>query len=152
RRLASYMPTVIGDHSVLCVKSELHLNQDGISEKDAQGKTTGFATLPVKDLFKQIIAETQCNLILTVGTAGSVTNDFGLGDVVVTRAARFRCHQEFRNEPFNGKRYRSDWPVPTRYFAAAEALMASMSGELKEPPVGPPSPEYGTGTIRNPKP
>lgn len=151
-RLASYMPVTIGPQAVLCMKSELHLNQDGISEKDDKGHTTGLATLPVKDLFKQIIAETRCSLILTIGTAGSVFDQFGLGDVVVTRAARFRCKQEFRKEPFNGKKYSSDWTVPTTHFATAQELMASMASELKEPPVGPPSPEYGQGTITNPKP
>jgi hypothetical protein len=35
----------------LCIKSELHLNQDLIKTGD------GTATLPVKDFFQQIIAE-----------------------------------------------------------------------------------------------
>ena len=52
-RLGSYFPTKVGDTSVLCVKSELHLNQDGI------GTGEGTATLPVKDFFAQMIEEGQ---------------------------------------------------------------------------------------------
>ena len=41
KRLGSYVPTSIGGKSVLCMKSELHLNQDGIATGE------GTATLPV---------------------------------------------------------------------------------------------------------
>ena len=44
KRLGSYFPTRVGNTRVLCVKSELHLNQDGV--RTAAGK----ATLPVKRL------------------------------------------------------------------------------------------------------
>jgi hypothetical protein len=142
KRLARYMPTTVGQRSVLCVKSELHLNQDGIEDKDAHGKGLGTATLPVKDLFAQLIDETNASYVLTIGTAGSVVDDFGLGDVVVTRAARFRCQQEFANEPFNHTTYKSDWDVPAERFAEAETLMATVAPQLAQPPVGPPSPAY----------
>ncbi len=69
RRLGSYYLTKIGDASVLCFKSELHLNQDGIMQPQ------GYATLPVKDLFKQMIAEVQPKLVITVGTAGATYPD-----------------------------------------------------------------------------
>src|SRR5690349_9286298 len=81
KRLARYMPTTVGERSVLCVKSELHLNQDGIEAKDAHGKGLGTATLPVKDFFIQLIQETNASFVLTIGTAGSVVDEFGLGDV-----------------------------------------------------------------------
>jgi hypothetical protein len=142
RRLARYMPATVGEHSVLCIKSELHLNQDGIEDRDAQGRGLGTATLPVKDFFKQVMAETGARYFLTIGTAGSVFEEFGLGDVVITRAARFRCTQEFRNEPFNGAVYTSDWPVPTTHVDAAEQLMATVTANLAQPPVGAPSPAY----------
>ena len=80
KRLGSYMPTMVGNTKVLCMKSELHLNQDGVKTGE------GTATLPVKDFFKQIIDEVQPKVFLTIGTAGSVYDAFGLGDVVVTRA------------------------------------------------------------------
>ena len=48
----------------------------------------GSATLPVKDFFLQIIREAKPKLVLTIGTAGSVFESHGLGDVVVSRAER----------------------------------------------------------------
>ena len=135
-RLGSYQPVVIGPHAVLCMKSELHLNQDGVRTG------LGTATLPVKDFFKQIIAEARPSLVLTVGTAGAVYADMGLGDVVVTRAARFRCQNEFRNEPFNGQVFTSDWMVPTGQLDAVGTLMAAFADELLVPPFAPPTKRF----------
>jgi nucleoside phosphorylase len=137
QRLASWFPTKVGDRSVLCMKSELHLNQDGVKTGD------GTATLPVKDLFRQIIEEARPSVILTVGTSGGVKHEHDLGDVVVTRAAKFRLADEFANEPFAGKTYRSDWKIPTGRFATAEELMAKHARELEEPEFGPPTKRYG---------
>jgi hypothetical protein len=137
RRLGSYFRTQIGTKSVLCFKSELHLNQDGISTGD------GTATLPVKDLFRQLIDEAQPTVVLTVGTGGGVAANQDLGDVVVTRAARFRCQSEFRNEVWNGKTYTSDWQIPTTWFDKAQELMGAYANELVEPGFGPPTKRYG---------
>jgi hypothetical protein len=137
RRLGSYMPTKIGQHNVLCMKSELHLNQDG--KPTAQ---PGVATLPVKKFFQQIIAEAKPKLIVTVGTAGSVFDEFPLGDVVVTRGAKFRCHKEFRNAPFNDQAFKSDWTVPTGQIAKAQELMRSFADNLVEPRLGPPTTRF----------
>ena len=49
---------------MLCVKSELHLNQDGV----ATG--AGTATLPVARFIEQMIQEVRPQLVITVGTAG----------------------------------------------------------------------------------
>ena len=103
---------------------------------------TGTATLPVKDIFQQIIEETGAKVILTIGTAGSVYNGFGLGDVVVTRGAKFRLQNEFRNEPFNHQAYRSDWTIPTSRLEDAAHLMRMLSSEITEPPFGPPTKRY----------
>jgi hypothetical protein len=135
-RLGSYMPTRVGSTEVLCMKSELHLNQDGVKTG------TGTATLPVKDFFKQVIAETGARLVLTVGTAGSVFPAFGLGDIVITRAAKFRLQNEFRNEAFNGAVFRSDWALPTTHLDTAQSLMKALAGELAEPGFGPPHPGF----------
>lgn len=137
QRMASYFPTKIGDKTVLCMKSELHLNQDGIGTGD------GTATLPVKDLFRQIIDEAKPSVILTVGTSGGVKHEHDLGDVVVTRGAKFRLADEFAKEPFAGKVYTSDWKIPTKHFKDAEQLMAKHADELKEPEFGPPTKRYG---------
>jgi hypothetical protein len=136
RRLGSYLPTKVGSVNVLCFKSELHLNQDGKKTGD------GTATLPVRDLFDQIIDEVQPKVFLTIGTSGSVYEDFELGDVVVTRAAKFRCKSEFRNEAFNGQVFTSDWQIPTDHLDAATSLMQGFGQELVEPPFGPPTKRY----------
>lgn len=136
RRLGSYLPVQLGRLRVLCMKSELHLNQDGIKTG------TGTATLPVKDFFLQIIREVQPQLILTVGTAGGVFDAFELGDTVITRAAKFRLQMEFREEAFNGQSYRSDWTIPTTRFADALRMMETVAPDLAEPPFAPPTKRY----------
>ncbi|HEY7176507.1 MAG TPA: hypothetical protein VH442_16465, partial [Micromonosporaceae bacterium] len=136
KRLGSFQPVMIGGLNVLCMKSELHLNQDGVKTGD------GTATLPVKDLFRQIIYEAKPSHIFTIGTAGSVIEDFQLGDVVVSRAAKFRLQQEFRNEAFNGKTYTSDWQIPTTHFDAAQQLMGTFAGQIVEPPFAPPTTHF----------
>lgn len=136
-RLGSYFPTKVGDTTVLCIKSELHLNQDGISTGE------GTATLPVKDFFAQMIDEAKPKVVLTVGTSGGVEETQNLGDACVTRGAKFRCHQEFRNEPFNGQTYKSEWDIPTTHFAAAEDLMKGYADSLVEPVFLPPTKRYG---------
>lgn len=135
-RMGSYLPTRVGDLSVLCMKSELHLNQDGQRTGD------GTATLPVRSFFDQIIDEVRPKVFLTVGTSGSVFEDFGLGDAVLTRGAKFRLKSEFRNEAFNGKTYRSEWQIPTGHLDEATALMARFGADLAEPPFAPPTKRY----------
>ena len=88
----------------------------------------------MKDLFNQIIDEARPNVFLTVGTAGGVFAEQDLGDVVVTRAAKFRLQDEFKNEPFNGKTYVCDWKIPTSRFGDATNLMATFKDNLQEPP------------------
>jgi hypothetical protein len=129
KRLGSYFKTKLGSKNVLCFKSELHLNQDGIRSK----QNPGTSTLPVKDLFNQIADQAKPDVLITAGTAGGVFKDQDLGDVVVTRAAKFRLQDEFKNEPFNNKKYESHWNIPTTHFAAAAQLMSGLSSGLQEP-------------------
>ena len=131
--LGSYFPCKVGTKNVLCFKSELHLNQDG----KKTGK--GTATLPVKDLFKQIIEESQPSHILTTGTCGATYLDHELGDVVVTKSAKFRCSREFRNEHFNHKIYESNWDISTKYFTNAESFMQQHGETIQEPKILPPT-------------
>jgi hypothetical protein len=148
-RLASYLPTKIGAQRVLCVKSELHLNTDGVSDPTRHG----FATLPVKDLFAQIIDEAKPSCVLTIGTSGGVYPEWGLGDVAVTRAAKFRLDQEFGGEPFNEQVYTNEWELPTEHLAKAEELMHAFEDKLGEPPVGPPTKRYsGAEALDQPQP
>lgn len=129
RRLGSWLLTQIGGKRVVCFKSELHLNQDGILNAVAPG----VATLPVKDMFQQLIADVQPGVVLTVGTAGGVYPNHDLGDVMVTRAAKFRLQSEFKNAPYNGETYHSDWKIPTKQLSTAVKLMQPFAVNLVEP-------------------
>ena len=137
-RLGAYYMTKVGDKTVLCLKCELHLNQDSIRSKDAPGT----ATLPVKDFFDQMIDEAQPDVVLTTGTAGAVYTDQDLGDVVVTRAGRFYLQDEFKNEPFNNKTYKSDWQIPKKYFDDAKKFMNKYASNLTTGPILPPTINY----------
>lgn len=136
RRLGSWFPTEIGGKKVICYKSELHLNQDGIATGD------GTATLPVKDMFAQIIEETGADAVLTIGTSGGVKLEHDLGDVVVTRGAKFRLQSEFKNETFAHTAYKSEWTIPTQHFEKAEELMSAFADNLVEPVFAPPTKRY----------
>ncbi|MGO4329548.1 hypothetical protein AB4Z48_28560 [Cupriavidus sp. 2TAF22] len=139
-RLGSYFPVKIGSKRVLCMKSELHLNQDGVTTPPAGSPHK--ASLPIRDLLHQIIDETQAKLVITTGTAGAVFAQHDLGDVIVTRGAKFRLKQEFRDSPFNDKVYKSDWQVKTTHFAKAVELMAGFKEQIAEPEFLPPTINY----------
>lgn len=150
RRLGSYFPTRIGNRDVLCVKSELHLNQDGVRTGD------GTATLPVKRFFRQMIDEVRPSLVITVGTAGATFPPdkkatvggmscpaHELGDVMITRGAKFRLSQEFKNEAFAKAAYRCEsFAIPTERLDAARDLLAVHAAKLTEPDFGPPTKKY----------
>ncbi|WP_066778306.1 hypothetical protein [Sphingomonas sp. CCH5-D11] len=150
RRLGSYFRTRIDSRSLLCFKSELHLNQDGIATGE------GRATLPVKDLFRQMIEEVQPELVITVGTAGATfppereveVDGFPcppheLGDVVITRGAKFRLQREFAQERFAHNGYRcEEFEIPTQRLDAARGLLAHHAAKLVEPAFGPPHTKY----------
>ncbi len=140
-RLGSYYPTRIGSKKVLCVKSELHMNQDGI------GTGTGTATLPLRTFLEQIYDEVRPKLVITVGTAGGTLPTAELGDVMITRAARFRCTKEFRNEAFNDKTYVSSATIRRKHLATALELMQVHAAELVEPDFGPPTKFYPDGPL-----
>ena len=137
-RLGAYYVSKIGAKTVLCIKSDLHLNQDSISIKEKPGT----ATLPVKDFFDQVIDEAQPGYVLTTGTAGAVFTNQDLGDVVVTRAGRFHLNDEFKNEPFNNKTFKSDWQIPKTYFDDAKKFMAKYAANLTTGPILPPTTRY----------
>jgi Phosphorylase superfamily len=136
RRLASYYPTKIGSRRVLCVKSELHLNQDGVRTGD------GRATLPVAELFRQVIAEVRPQLVITVGTCGATFPQFGLGDVAITRGAKFLLSEEFGGESFANRAYKAGFTVPRNRLSAARRLINGFAGHLREPDFVPPSIDY----------
>ncbi len=154
-RLGSWYKVKIGKLNVICFKSELHLNQDGVwLDKDGNeaATKTGYATLPVKDMFIQLIEEIKPTHVITVGTAGATFLEHGLGDVVVTRGAKFRLTDEFKNEPYNGKeiegaQYKSEWKVPVKYFDEAMAMMKSLRKNLVEPAFTTPTKRYDKNIV-----
>ncbi len=86
-RLGKWFLTKIGEKNVICFKSELHMARDG-------------KQMPVKDLWKQLIAEVNPSLLITTGTAGGIGKEIQLGDVIVTKTVRFDCKRTFANESF----------------------------------------------------
>lgn len=136
KRLGSYHLTNIGNARVLLFKSELHLNQDGIMQP------SGWATLPVLDLFKQLIREVKPKLVITVGTAGAVHPEHQLGDVYISRAVKFRCQQEFGKAPYNDKLFTCDFKLPTSALGRARELIRLQDPNLIEPDFAPPTGHY----------
>ena len=136
KRLGTYWTCTIGKKKVVVFKSDSHMSQD----TDKHLPTND--VLPNAVVWKQIIEEVQPELVLTIGTSGSVFQHFQLGDVVVTRAAKFRCKDEFRNEKFNGETFQSDWPIPLTHLDEATSLMQVVGPNMAEPPMLPPTINY----------
>lgn len=136
-RLGSYFPTTIGKHNVLVMKSELHLNTDW------KKLPSGEISLPIRDLYKQIITEVEPNVFLTTGTSGGVYPSMHLGDVVVTRGARFHCQHEFQSAPFHEQSFQSDWEVPMKQRTTAIKLMQAYANNLSGSGTPPPDPHCG---------
>jgi nucleoside phosphorylase len=135
--LGIYARCTIGDHSVLCMKSDLHLSQDG-------------PELPVRALWKQIIEESKAKLVISTGTAGGIGASIVLGDVVVTKHVRFDCQRTFRDAPFAKSSFRDLnqlGATSSRFGLAQGTLMAANSSRL---PAGPRRPEILTGTVAAP--
>ncbi len=115
-RLGSYFPTSIAGKSVLCVKSELHMSQDG-------------PKLPIENLWHQMIDEVRPKLVITTGTAGGIGSALELGDVVIGRNVRFDCLSKFKNSPFCKSSYRCS-RLSTDSLAVAEQLFTANISHL----------------------
>ncbi len=126
------------------MKSELHLNQDGVATAPRQGH-------PAREEFvQQMIGEVKPNLVITAGTAGAVFGDHELGDVIVTRGAKFRLRKEFKNETFADTAYKCDtFTIPSRQAEGAKTLLAKHADRLKEPDFGPPTRKLTNGPGRS---
>jgi hypothetical protein len=116
KRLASYFLTEIAGKRVLCMKSELHLSQDG-------------AKMPIAKLWAQIIAETKPKLILTTGTAGGIGGGIELGDVVSATSVRFDCLKSFKSQPFHNAIYKCS-ALKHKSTAVAEQLFQANTAHL----------------------
>src|SRR5258708_30322058 len=100
RTLSSVMPILISGRKVLLFKSNFHLARDN-------------ASMPVKDMFKQVIEQTQAKLVITSGTAGAIGTKLILGDVVIANTARFKLDGTFKSIPANNQSFSSGYVVPT---------------------------------------
>lgn len=135
--LGIYARCTIGDRHVLCMKSDLHLSQDG-------------AKLPVRAFWKQIIEESGAKLVISTGTAGGIGASIVLGDVVVTKHVRFDCQRTFRDVPFAKSSFTDTNPLgstSSRFGLAQGALMAANDSRL---PAGPRRPEILASTVAAP--
>lgn len=124
--LGLYFVITVGKLRVLVFKTNLHMHED------AYKLPNGSYSLPIKQMLAQVIDEARPRLFLTTGTSGGVYPDMQLGDVVVTRAARFYCKEDFKNAPFNNKTFRSDWKIPTEYADTAHRLMQKFAKNLHD--------------------
>jgi nucleoside phosphorylase len=115
-RLGSYFPTMIAGKRVICVKSELHMSQDG-------------PKLPIAKLWAQMIAEVKPKLVITTGTAGGIGPVVELGDVVVAPSVRFDCTSKFKSAPFHNSSF-STSKVKTTSFPVAEQLFGANVSHL----------------------
>jgi nucleoside phosphorylase len=122
--LGVYYQCRIGQRSVVCMKSDLHLSQDG-------------SKLPVRTLWRQIIEETGAQLVITTGTAGGIGAETQLGDVIVTKSVQFDCKKTFAKAPFAKSSY-SDGELPSssgaRFALADESLLPANAARLPQAP------------------
>ncbi len=119
-RLGIFFRSTIGNKSVLCFKSELHMSTDG-------------PKLPLRDLWTQIIQEVKPKLVITTGTAGGIGQDLKVGDVVIGRKVRFDCNKTFGNAPFNNQQYDNKGSVPIRYLQyAVDKLFQANANKLPQ--------------------
>jgi hypothetical protein len=112
--IAKYMPIVIGGRKVLLMKSNFHMARDN-------------ASMPVKDMFKQVIEQAKPKLVITSGTSGAIGSKFILGDVMATNAARFKLDGTFKNTPYNGKTFTSAYTIPTKGHLAGIAKLVALN-------------------------
>ena len=122
--LGKYCVTQLNGLKVLVYKTELHMHED------AKKLPNGSYSLPIKAMFLQMIEDASPRVFLTTGTSGGVYSSMNLGDVAVSRAARFDCMQDFREASFNNQTFKSNWTLPTQSFSQAEQLMQGFSSHL----------------------
>lgn len=143
-RLGNYFLTQINGLRVLVYKTELHMHEDAKKLPD------GSYSLPIKDMFKQMIADANPSVFLTTGTSGGVYCSMSLGDVAVSRAAMFFCKKDFDNAPFNHTAFNSQWTIPQTYRAEAVKLMQGYAGNLVSSRSEPPASKCGCSPTTHP--
>jgi hypothetical protein len=124
KRLGTYWTGKVGTKSVVYFKSDSHMSQDG-------------PKLPNIDVWTQLIAEVQPELVLTTGTAGGIGAQFEVGDVIVSPVVRFDCIKKFKAEPFHASDF-SSAAARTSLFTKAKKLFAANADQLPKDNSRPP--------------
>lgn len=122
-RLGAYWTGSIGKKRVVYFKSDSHMSQDTKTPPKAG------ETLPNEDMWQQIIAEVQPELVITTGTAGGIGPTCEVGDVVVSPIVSFDCLKWLSKETFAHQSFRSASPNP-RLFTTARQLFKANSARL----------------------
>jgi nucleoside phosphorylase len=124
KRLGAYWTGRVGGKSVVYFKSDSHMSQDG-------------PKLPNIDVWSQLIAEVQPQLVLTTGTAGGIGAQFEVGDVIVSPVVRFDCIKKFKAEPFHASDF-SSAKAKGSAFTKAKKLFAANADQLPKDNTRPP--------------
>jgi Phosphorylase superfamily len=122
-RLGAYWTSKIGAKKIVVFKSDSHLSQDTkIAPKAGE-------TLPNEDVWRQIIEDTQPQLVITTGTAGGIGKSCQVGDVVVSPVVSFDCQKWLKNEPFGQEIFRNSRRT-SRKLSIAKQLFKANAGQL----------------------
>jgi len=124
--LGMYYPIKLVGKKVICLKSGLHLDHDTYN-KDQPAPDQ----LPMLDLWKQIIAETEAKFIITTGTGGAIGADVLLGDVVVATKTVFDCKKQFVDKPFKTSSYPTT-PLPAAFRPPAALMLKQNADRVAE--------------------
>jgi nucleoside phosphorylase len=119
----------IAGKRVALFKSDLHLATDATS-------------LPVRQLWAQLVQAVAPSLVITTGTAGGIGADTQLGDVCVTNGAKFNCQQELKLETFAQQTFVGPQWTPGAELGGCAGLLAENAGELD--PIATRSPQIST--------
>jgi nucleoside phosphorylase len=108
---------IAGKRAVL-FKSDLHLSTDAVS-------------LPIRQLWAQLVEAVAPKLVITTGTAGGIGAQTQLGDVCATNGAKFNCQKAFRNEPFAQETFIGGQWAPGKQMQACADLLAANAAKLQ---------------------
>lgn len=135
-KLGAFCPASVGDATVLCFKSNLHLATDG-------------PALPLLLLWKQIIEEAQPRLIITTGTAGAVGSNMRLGDAIIAGTTRFDCTRDFKSRNFAQSAFQCSRVSGLQTYLN-DSLLSANSSRLEPERAGIPQIYFPGSAIANP--
>jgi nucleoside phosphorylase len=119
----------IGGKRAVLFKSDLHLSTDALS-------------LPIRQLWAQLVKAVRPKLVITTGTAGGIGEQTQLGDVCVTNGAKFNCQHQLRAEAFAQQAFAGPQFSPGSHLQGCANLLAVNAQELR--PVASRDPQIST--------